>query len=328
MLCAVMSAVLLLSTGLFSAAAIVGGDITRMTDASEPIPTSGTQPENPFAPVSVKAPYELGEGEDPAFVVLVENRGEEDPAHIIPRSAYQDEAVAARVYDGAGAFSARYLGWGVFSDTQGRWMDDAVRYLSARGVVQGVTNPEMTDGVMTARFAPEQSVTRAQFVTMLLRLLDAAPAREDGLAFGDAEEIPEWAREAFADAAALGIVRGDAQGDARPNDTITRQDMAVMVYRAMEKFEMLPAFFTLEFLIFDDWDDVADYAAVPLQNLAKIKLLNGTDGRMNPKGVTTRAEAAQFLYNLLLRDAAEAATPADTEETEPSAGAEETPAER
>ncbi|MDR0382315.1 MAG: S-layer homology domain-containing protein, partial [Oscillospiraceae bacterium] len=279
-LCTVMSVALLMSVSLFSAAAIVGGDITRVAESSEIVPISGTLPENPFAPLPAEASYELGEGENPAFVVLVENRGEEDPAHIIPRSSYQDGAVTARVYNAEGEFSARYLGWGVFSDTQGLWMDDAVLYLSARGVVQGVTNPELTDGVMTAQFAPEKSVTRAEFVTMLLRLLDAAPARGDDRAFADAETIPEWAREAFADAAALGIVQGDARGNANPNDTITRQDMAVMTYRAMEKFEMLPDVFTLEFLLFDDWDDVADYAASPLQNLAKMKLLNGTDGRI------------------------------------------------
>jgi hypothetical protein len=285
------------------------------------VPISDPPPENPFAPVLVEAPYELGAGEDPAFVVLVENRGEADPAHIIPRSGHQNGTVVAWVYDSAGAFGVRYLGWGVFSDTQGQWMNDAALYLSARGVVQGVTNPELTDGVMTAQFAPERPVTRAQFVTMLLRLLDVAPAQEDGLGltFGDAEEIPVWAQEAFASATALGIVRGDAEGNIRPNDTITRQDMAVMAHRAMETFEMLPAFFTLEFLLFDDWGDVADYAAAPLQNLAKMKLLNGTDGRMNPKGRTTRAEAAQFLYNLLTYDTAKAAasgaadTPADTE---------------
>ncbi|ATW27623.1 hypothetical protein DCMF_25265 [Candidatus Formimonas warabiya] len=173
-------------------------------------------------------------------------------------------------------------------------MDSAVRYMAARGVVNGM------GGEM---FGPQRSMTRAEFLTMLMRVLNPEP-QDAGMVqqFGD---VPENAYyyDAVLKAKALGIVTGVNGNQFNPDATITRQDMFVMAYNAMEKMNMLPDGYTQQFVEFDDWSIVAGYAQAPLQNLAKLKLVDGSDGNVNPVHTASRAEAAQFLYNVLKWDA-------------------------
>ena len=86
-----------------------------------------------------------------------------------------------------------------------------------------------------------------------------------------------------------------------PSDApITRQEMFILLYHTLEAAEILPEMMTMEFIEFADWDDVAEEARAPLQTLAKLKLIRGTDARkLLPTSIATRAEAAQLVYNLL-----------------------------
>ena len=72
-----------------------------------------------------------------------------------------------------------------------------------------------------------------------------------------------------------------------------------MAYEAMTACGMLPSQYTMQFAAFTDWDDVEAAHADAIQNLAKLKLVNGNgDGTLNPNGESTRSEGAQFLYNI------------------------------
>ena len=63
---------------------------------------------------------------------------------------------------------------------------------------------------------------------------------------------------------------------------------------------MLPSAYTQNIVPFTDWNDVKAEYADAIQNLCKLKLVNGNgDGTLNPNGESTRSEGAQFLYVVL-----------------------------
>ena len=77
-----------------------------------------------------------------------------------------------------------------------------------------------------------------------------------------------------------------------------------MAYEAMAACGMLPSAYTMQWVVFEDWDGVEAKHVDAIQNLAKLKLVNGNgDGTLNPNGESTRSEGAQFLYNILKYDA-------------------------
>ncbi len=253
-------------------------------------------------PFIFSVPYFLPDGASPDSVVMVSNMGESDPAHIIPRSWYRDGRVFAKTVR-PGAYTPRNLTWGVFSDTKNRWMDEAALYLSARGVMQGVTNPVFAHGVMTARFAPEMPVTRAEFTVMLMRLIDVRPEAAGTPPFSDAPQDAVYF-DSLLGAKSLGIVTGADGGRFHPDAPLSRQDMLVMSFRAMKRLGMIKASETGAALRgHSDFGDISGYAAVPLASLAEAGLLSGIDGKLCPLKTATRAEAAWLLFDILRRDA-------------------------
>ena len=94
-----------------------------------------------------------------------------------------------------------------------------------------------------------------------------------------------------------GIVNGIGDNKYAPRDTITRQDMMVIVYRAMQKLNV-------GFGIYDkpqyyDFDTVAEYAKEAVSALIGEGLVNGKSGKIAPTDCTTRAEVAVMLKRML-----------------------------
>ncbi len=227
----------------------------------------------------------------------------DDSTAIIPRSFTNGASLIARIH-GAGRYVLEDRPFVAFSDTQNLWMNDAVQYLQTRGVVRGVTAPVEKDGVATGTFAPNRPVTRAEFTSMLMQLLYVQPQGPWMPApFADQATIPDWAVSAALRARVYGVAAGDGKDRFRPNEPITRQDMFVMTRRAMEFVDLMPEMMTMQFVVFNDWDDVAGYAQNPIQDLARLGLANGSNGNIRPTANVTRGEAAQLLYNLLQFDA-------------------------
>jgi len=132
---------------------------------------------------------------------------------------------------------------------------------------------------------------------------DPNVATPDVLPTADFDKIPIWAQPHVETAYKLGITLTQ-DGYFNPDVPILRQDMFYMAYEAMAACGMLPEIMTQEWIVFDDWDDVAAEHSNALQALAKLKLANGNgDGTLNPNGESTRSEGAQFLYNVLKYDA-------------------------
>jgi hypothetical protein len=134
------------------------------------------------------------------------------------------------------------------------------------GVVKG-----MGGGI----FAPDESVTRAQFSVMLARLLGVSGGEYKGL-FADVPQ-EEWyaaAVEAFAD---MGYIRGYGDGKFHPDDTISYQDMFVFTYNCLRDMDMLPEVYRDPPNVSEHIDGIADYAKTAIDELYARGLVNLTN---------------------------------------------------
>ncbi len=178
----------------------------------------------------------------------------------------------------------------LFSDISGHWAEEVILAMAGQGIISGYP-----DGA----FRPENNITRAEFLTMLMRTLKPEPTGTGMVAQFDDIASNAYYYNDLLKAKAMGITKGDGKNNFHPDDPITREEMFTMTYRALETLGQLPEVMTMEFIVFSDWDDVSEYAEDPLQVLAKLKLIEGSNNAINPLANAKRAEAAQFFFNIL-----------------------------
>lgn len=173
-----------------------------------------------------------------------------------------------------------------FKDLEGYdWAKDAIDFLYRRSIISG-RNEETYD--------PAGLVTRAEFIKMLVATYNFAAEDYSDYKFNDIVG-GEWYAIYVKKAAAMGIVTGDENGNFNPNRTITRQDMAVTVYRA-SKFPD-----STEELPFNDKSEISSYAQAAVGSLYEKGVVSGMGNkRFAPLENVTRAQAAQILYNVLI----------------------------
>ncbi|NLN47959.1 MAG: S-layer homology domain-containing protein, partial [Clostridiales bacterium] len=235
-------------------------------------------------PVRIAVEYEVQGEQNSDFIVacLVDDNGNRT---ILPMSYFEDGKLR---YPSVSSGHVEIMYNNVlFDDTSNRWMDDDVRYLAARGIIKGT-------GEKT--FSPEANVRRADFVVMLVRMLGVDVETFDN--FVDVSSDSYYAHE-LATARALGIVKGIGENKFNPEGEISRQDMFVMLYRAMEAYSKTPKAMDIENLVFKDYDKISDYALESLETFTKAFIVKGSDGFLNPKSLATRAEAATVLRNIM-----------------------------
>ena len=175
-----------------------------------------------------------------------------------------------------------------FSDvTSEHWAYDYIDKLIDKKVLNGYD-----DGT----FRPSQSVTRAEFVTMLksaFRLVGNGSASFDDVA-DDA-----WYKEAVDACASLGIVSGMGDGTFAPNAEISRQDMCTMLKNVVDnKSIMLDKQYDLS--DFTDSDEIADYAKEAINLFKEAGVIDGYEnGAFGPRDAVTRAAAAKVIAILI-----------------------------
>lgn len=166
----------------------------------------------------------------------------------------------------------------------------------AYSVIKEMAAKHIIAGDREGRFAPKREVTRAEFVTMLVRALGL---KAEGLSsFADVDSS-KWYSGDVAAAFAVGIVKGDSTGKFAPESRITRQEMATLLVRAYELRSgskapagSLPAFADAGKI--DSWAKEAVTAA------GSLGFITGTpDGFFMPQTNATRAECAKVLSLLL-----------------------------
>ena len=174
-----------------------------------------------------------------------------------------------------------------FKDTEGRWMNDDVKYLASRGVIKGIGG---------GMFAPDANIIRADAVTMIIRMLGLNAGSNDN--FADVDPTKYYA-DAVATAKALGIVNGVGGNMFKPDAEIIREDIFVMLYRAMAKYQKIPETPEYKNIIFNDQDQIADYAKEAVETFTKMGIIQGNGGYLKPKDKATRGEVAKMLRNIM-----------------------------
>ena len=159
-------------------------------------------------------------------------------------------------------------------------------------VSQGITL-----GTDDAHFSPDADCARGQLVTFLWRAA-GKPKAEQAALFSDVGADAYYG-EAVRWAAALGIVTGYSDGCFGPGDPITRQQMAVMLYRFARALGMETVQSGADARGFDDFEQVSAYAEEAIAWAANAAILRGSDNRLMPQAPCTRAQMVTMLNRLL-----------------------------
>ena len=194
-----------------------------------------------------------------------------------------------RASDYAVVIDKRNLGAPVFTDTEGHWAKASIDFVAARGLLTGTTE---------TTFAPDTAMTRGMFVTALGRLAGIDSTKYHCDKFTDVAADVYYAPY-VAWAAEKGITSGVGGGLFAPDKSITREEMAVMLYKYMA-YEGItpPAAGSNE--PFSDSASFSPWAVDAIADMRRLGLISGVGGdRYNPQGTATRAEVAQIFLNYL-----------------------------
>lgn len=176
-----------------------------------------------------------------------------------------------------------------FLDIRTHWAKSAIESAVAKGLFAG-TSP--------TTFHPDQAMNRAMLVTVLYRMENEPAAEGRGKSFADVSAGAYYAK-AVAWASDKGVVAGYSETQFGPEDTITREQLAVILNR-YATYKGHNTSKTADLAAFQDADQISEWARVPVQWANVMKLLNGrTSTTLAPKGSATRAEVAKILVTFL-----------------------------
>ena len=171
------------------------------------------------------------------------------------------------------------------------WYHDGIHYCAARGLINGTSDTE---------FEPNATISRAEIVTMLWRL-EGKPYVNYYMQFKDVP-AEEYYTEAVRWAASEKIFDGYDTYSFGPEDEITREQLAAIIYRYVKtKGESLPGSEQSQ-LPFGDAADISDWANEAVRWCYMKKIVGGADGSILPQGTATRAEAAVMMQRFCERD--------------------------
>ncbi|HWP80158.1 MAG TPA: S-layer homology domain-containing protein, partial [Candidatus Acidoferrum sp.] len=245
---------------------------------------------NPDAPVTVSIPYTPAAGEDPNSIVVWYIDGEGN-AVCVPNGRY-DPATGTVTFEVThfSLYAVAYNKVGFTDVAAGQWYEDAVSFIAARGITTGTG-----DG---STYSPGVTLTRAEFLVLMMRAYGIAPDTNPTNNFADAGNT--YYTGYLAAAKRLGITNGVGDNLYAPNRPITRQEMFTLLYNALDVIGKLPVGDSGKTLSsFTDASQIASWAQEAMALLVKTGTVGGSGGMLTPTSTTTRAEMAQVLYNLL-----------------------------
>lgn len=252
--------------------------------------TAGTTKVSHFGDgeVQVSMPYTLQPGESASALVVyyIDDSGKLSTV----RGNYNPQTKA--VVFKTSHFSTYALGHNKvsFKDVSSTaWFGEAVNFVSSRQIATGTAKDT---------FSPNESVTRAQFVVMLMNAygIKADTSLKDN--FMDAGNTYYTAY--LATAKKMGIISGTGNNSFNPNAQLSRQDMCTMLYKALSVLNDLPnGSKVVSASEYHDFSGVSSYAKDSVKAFVEQGYLSGSSRMLNPKQAATRAELAQLLYTLL-----------------------------
>ena len=185
-----------------------------------------------------------------------------------------------------------------FSDIDNSGYREGIELAAAKGIINGYA-----DGT----FKPDAQVTRAQFITMLYRVAGSPEVEipegktEIELGFTDADTISDEYKTAVAWGVQNGIIKGYEDNTFRPNQAISRAQMATMLYRYLVQKDGPVSDELKATYDFTDKDDIAAPFVEAVNVMANKGLLKGyADGHFGPDETATRGQAATILVRIFV----------------------------
>lgn len=164
------------------------------------------------------------------------------------------------------------------------WAYSYVTALADKGIINGYT-----DG----GFKPEKTVSREEFVKMIISATGLYDKNADCEFLDVAKDT--WYYNYIASAYRNNIISGINEDFFGVGNMLTREDASVIATRIISKFSYITE--PEQEKGFSDFNSISDYAKESVQILSKIKIINGfEDGTYRPKGFLTRAEASKIIY--------------------------------
>ena len=215
---------------------------------------------------------------------------------------YQMDDVTIHVTDGSGTVGLP----GKHQDVQrvpvvspGKTFDDIAQHKN-QGAIEALAARSIIDGMGDGTFAPDNTMTRAQFAAIVVRGLGLSPKATND--FTDLNP-GAWYLGYIGTASTYGIVNGRGDGTFDPEGKITRQEAAAMVARAAKLCGMdtaLSETAVRDILAqFGDYVTVADWARESVAFCYREGILDQSDLNVEPERAIRRGELAQMLYNML-----------------------------
>ena len=177
-----------------------------------------------------------------------------------------------------------------FTDvSENAWYYEAVKYAYDNGLMNGASS---------SAFSPERTITRGQIVTILWRL-SGGPVVNYLMNFSDVDPAAYYG-EAVRWATSEGIVDGYGGGLFGPDDPITREQLAAILYRYARHESYDNAKDGMAIQEYADYNQISGYALEAMDWAVNAGLINGTsETTLDPKGTATRAQAAAILMRFL-----------------------------
>jgi hypothetical protein len=252
--------------------------------------------------LTISLPYTLKDGERPSGIVVYHLDAE---GNLVPLEGTYNPATGKVVFivDHLSYFVIGYdetlAKWPFTDVTENDWFYTPVKYAYERGIFSGTG---------AATFAPNSPLTRSMLVAVLARMSGADLSAYKEVSFNDVD-INSWYGPSVAWAKEMGVVSGYANKGGsfsfKPDDRISRQDIAVMLNNYNEKIAKKAYGQKAPKLTFADHPQIAGYAKAAVESMQQAGIISGMknqDGsfRFQPLSNATRAEAATMIYNMLV----------------------------
>ncbi|CAH1192893.1 hypothetical protein PAECIP111891_00457 [Paenibacillus allorhizoplanae] len=172
------------------------------------------------------------------------------------------------------------------SDTKGHWAEKTIGKFVKLKVI---------DGYEDGSFHPDDNITRAEFGAMIARVFNISSSANHSLALNDIDS--HWAKSVIEKLASAGVIAGYEDGTFRPDQTISREEMVVILSRVvnLSKLDKDASKGNLT-----DLADASSYAVNQIKEAAEAGIINGKEeGIFDPHGNSTRSEALTVILNAL-----------------------------
>lgn len=244
--------------------------------------------------VTVTLTVSPGEGYELASLSITKSNGDEVKftdmdngkfTFTMPASNVKVTAVFRTAYDACPRDNTCPI-WPFTDASTTAWYHDGVHYCLENGLMEGVAD---------TLFAPNASLTRAMLVTILWRV-EGKPVVNYYMPFTDVDG-GAWYAEAVRWAASEGIVNGVTDTSFAPDDPITREQLAAILWRyAKAKGYDVSIGEETNILSYEDFAQISEYAIPAMQWACGAGIINGvTESTLVPQGTATRAQAATML---------------------------------